>query len=432
MKYRRLKPWHVALGTVAICGFGGIGLNWFLTYRANQDVSHALARLKSLGMPTEFAEVQSDVAPESNAAVLYGKAKWMPYPSKNRSFESPYYFGPAKVNYIDLEAYVESLSHIFPVLDKAITMPKCRFRMDGENQVNRPADVSDMPELFAMYLCSARISSHKGDHITSLAQLYKLSIMLKQINEPSFDGQVAWFFCEDAFWDEVDKEILELGHKAEFRSDLHLLLRSMRDLPRAADFFRMEIPRLRKAFAEFSDSMQNQNDEGYHRELFSDKIVQYAAHLESIRTASLAKSLNHWADVVEAMKSKPEDWRLAATVAQTVARQIDTDSSITGKICNEFANGSWTRKLIGHIATRRQLAAAALSLYDIEAKTGKFPNSLPPDNAEMQDPLSKENFIYRQEGAGFVLHSVGPNGVDDGGKLVRGPSLDIIFGSHWR
>ena len=71
--------------------------------------------------------------------------------------------------------------------------------------------------------------------------------------------------------------------------------------------------------------------------------------------------------------------------------------------------------------------AAALNLY--QQRNGAYPSSLEDLRGVLPvlpiDPCSGKSFLYRREGAGFVVYSVGVNGMDDGGdaKEVR----DVVF-----
>jgi hypothetical protein len=63
--------------------------------------------------------------------------------------------------------------------------------------------------------------------------------------------------------------------------------------------------------------------------------------------------------------------------------------------------------------------AIALELEKARERTGAYPEGLMTADASippLRDPFSGEPYLYRREGAGYVLYSVGMNGVDDGGK----------------
>lgn len=77
-----------------------------------------------------------------------------------------------------------------------------------------------------------------------------------------------------------------------------------------------------------------------------------------------------------------------------------------------------------------QLAAAA-SLY--RAQRGSFPATLEDLAAVLpdppRDPFTGTPYRYRREGEGFVIYSVGRNGVDDGGA-TEPPEVDMVFRSR--
>jgi hypothetical protein len=61
---------------------------------------------------------------------------------------------------------------------------------------------------------------------------------------------------------------------------------------------------------------------------------------------------------------------------------------------------------------QRQLTLGMLTLARERADKGAYPEALP---AGLMDPFSGQALVYRREGAGYVLYSVGPDGKDDGG-----------------
>ena len=69
------------------------------------------------------------------------------------------------------------------------------------------------------------------------------------------------------------------------------------------------------------------------------------------------------------------------------------------------------------------LAACALERHRIDH--GEYPDSLDPIPRQLTiDPLHGSSFRYKRTEEGFLLYSVGPNGVDDGGEEGKGSSMD--------
>jgi hypothetical protein len=65
------------------------------------------------------------------------------------------------------------------------------------------------------------------------------------------------------------------------------------------------------------------------------------------------------------------------------------------------------------------LSALALQLRLYRIDHGAFPDALSAlgmPEAALLDRFADRPFVYRREGAGYVLYSVGPDGKDDGGR----------------
>ncbi len=67
-----------------------------------------------------------------------------------------------------------------------------------------------------------------------------------------------------------------------------------------------------------------------------------------------------------------------------------------------------------------RIARIALALSSYERQHGEYPDSLarlrPSDTELLKDPFSGKDFIYRREGKGFLLYSIGKNMKNDGGR----------------
>jgi hypothetical protein len=79
-----------------------------------------------------------------------------------------------------------------------------------------------------------------------------------------------------------------------------------------------------------------------------------------------------------------------------------------------------------HTRARVAVTLAAAAVLAQKAKTGTFPNSLPPS---FVDPYTSKPLLYRREGAGdFVVYAVGPTGIFDGGKPgEKAPGQESVF-----
>jgi len=71
-------------------------------------------------------------------------------------------------------------------------------------------------------------------------------------------------------------------------------------------------------------------------------------------------------------------------------------------------------------------AAAAVRLKQYKQEHGEYPDELPAEIA-VDDPFSGGPLLYKRDGAGFVVYSVGENLTDDGGVWAEGDSTDERF-----
>jgi hypothetical protein len=94
------------------------------------------------------------------------------------------------------------------------------------------------------------------------------------------------------------------------------------------------------------------------------------------------------------------------------------------------------RIMVAHV----RLLAAELALRAYEADRGRVPTRLdelvPNYLAKLPgDPFAGQALIYRPQGATWLLYSIGPDGVDDGGKPAVGRGWpvkgDLFFDSPW-
>ena len=83
------------------------------------------------------------------------------------------------------------------------------------------------------------------------------------------------------------------------------------------------------------------------------------------------------------------------------------------------------------VATRRMtIISAKLRLHRLEH--GKYPETLDaltpnPLEAILLDPFSNKPFLYERRGRGFLIYSVGPNGIDENACDAKG---DFVDGEH--
>jgi hypothetical protein len=84
------------------------------------------------------------------------------------------------------------------------------------------------------------------------------------------------------------------------------------------------------------------------------------------------------------------------------------------------------------VVARERLLAVELALRCYQTQQGHPPASLEELSAKYlshvpEDPFSGQPLVYRAQGTNWLLYSVGPDGVDDGGKPISG---HLVLGSR--
>ena len=77
----------------------------------------------------------------------------------------------------------------------------------------------------------------------------------------------------------------------------------------------------------------------------------------------------------------------------------------------------------------RRMRTLKVELLKYRLNRGAFPKNLSAFNAKtITDPFNGKQLIYRVEGKGYILYSVGQNGTDDGGQRRVGNNYmaDIV------
>ena len=109
----------------------------------------------------------------------------------------------------------------------------------------------------------------------------------------------------------------------------------------------------------------------------------------------------------------------AITARESLATSLPRYCIMTRTVCKST---SMSRALIefGRQQARCRAARIALALKCHKARRGAYPESLEQLESDVLpvlpcDPFTERAFRYKREGEGFVLYSLGPNGIDDGG-----------------
>ena len=86
---------------------------------------------------------------------------------------------------------------------------------------------------------------------------------------------------------------------------------------------------------------------------------------------------------------------------------------LTNKLAWNAGSDTW---YYWRVVTHLHLTRAGLALLQYQQAHGAFPETLAALGVEgLTDPYTGKSLLYRPEGAGFVVYSVGQDGQDNGG-----------------
>ena len=411
MKFSRPKAWHIALCVVASCGFGGLLFSWITTNRANHDVAAATARLQALGVAFRPVDLVRQVPPADNAAPLYRQAIVL---ADSLKLPSSDFREARKFNYDLLARYVAAMKPVYALLDQAAERPDCDFAPDWKQGWRLKFDESYAVAHFSRdYYYRAILERHQGRWQAALLSVKTGLRVARHLNTPSPNDFFSQISCERNFLVELQRDLIAFGGEAEFRIELRSLLAAWPKPPSFRRSFPVQLLRLDAGCRDIRAFDEDQGDD-----IRADSTIKYLWRFESLRMATLAQCLNDYADIWEQTEKEPDNWRLLRDIMAKKSKEQDAQISIVSALRVAIGErwDTYAAHSVGRLDAHRRLTQVGLDLFEAKAKTGAFPPTLPPSASS--DPFGTGAFVYRRSGPTFVLYSVGPNGIDDGGKAV--------------
>lgn len=151
-------------------------------------------------------------------------------------------------------------------------------------------------------------------------------------------------------------------------------------------------------------------------------------HLHNLIDAWQAEYLVRMQPLIMASDQPP---LVRRAVYAASASQAEQDNSRPDVLTYLFADSlvpAFSKIDLNEIRTRARVAVtlAAAAVLAEKAKTGRFPNALPP---QFVDPFTDKPLLYKREAAdGFIVYSAGPTGTFDGGKPgEKVPGQESVF-----
>ncbi|MCA0360354.1 MAG: hypothetical protein LCH41_04805 [Armatimonadetes bacterium] len=155
-------------------------------------------------------------------------------------------------------------------------------------------------------------------------------------------------------------------------------------------------------------------EESYDERVFAGAKLTLKGKV--FQQAAEARMIEFWVDAIPALRAaNPDPFEMKAAYREALTR---LDSKRTPSHLIPAAIAHWyEHKFSASVAldVRYQLALISAELFRYRGEHGAFPDGLNAVQAPTSDPLGDGSFGYRKTEEGFVLYSVGNDGVDDDG-----------------
>jgi hypothetical protein len=159
---------------------------------------------------------------------------------------------------------------------------------------------------------------------------------------------------------------------------------------------------------------------------FNEMLREFNEHFDQLTAAYRVSSYGEQRAALRAIETDLHD-RANAGLLSKVVHPTETFTTLLWSVLmpavsrvGEFQEARTVNMDLVRVSLR-------LRLYFLEK--GEFPERLDVLTDIPRDRFVDKPLIYRREGKGYVLYSVGPNGVDDGGlerSRARGREYDLV------
>ncbi len=396
------------------------------TNDVHDELQAELQKIRAAGQPLTVEEMLSDELPDSkNAAILYQEAfNKLSLSEANRKTlmdlftamsRSPKREAPSTTT---LVAIVAANVETIELLEASARLSECRFPVDWSAgmEVGFPAHHGKLQQCARLLGAKAVLHSRRGE-IGQVLDTVRLGLALGEAagSDPVMLGQLARYglhstilralqssACDQVVPTKACKELFEYLRKLEFTDSFVQALWG----ERAMGIRGLDSARQDTQAAEHTQDWDFDRDEVAYLRLMSEWIADAA---EPRRGAS---------DVTEEYEARvaqlPEYCgmsRILLPVLSLAPRKRDE-----------------TIARVGLAQTTLALKAYKNGQANYPESVGELRQIIPWELRE--DPFSGEDFVYRADGDGFLLYSVGPNLTDDGGQPFGAkPGADDIV---WR
>lgn len=378
-------------------------------------VKMKIAAIKAKGEPVSFADLNREKIPDSeNAAVIYMRViKAYREPAVSDRWFRPFSKewrkqGAATPNlWREVGQALESQQGIIDQIEAAASRPKCRYPISLDaNGLPIFSHYARMKHLEQLLSVNASYNAANGDMdeaVRSIELGFKLSESLKD------DPLIIGFLVRISLIRIVSasiKKSLEYGDISE--SQAKYLFDLLADIDLHSDYENVIVGE-RVVGIEGYERIRRKGYSGIiadipkDRYVISDRLLKY-------------RLLGPYA-------GRPFSYAQELDYLKEMSDQIEIASLPSREAMNKKSKPTFDRARGSHISCATRIAGSQilLALAAYKDRYGSYPETLAELKSKLgwklpEDPFSGKDFLYKRQGNGYLLYSVGLNLKDDGGS----------------
>jgi len=381
-------------------------------------LKNAYADLQKDGRPMTAAEIiPKPVADKDNAAFLYNSAASL----LKSTGDAVRDVDPSKLSGDGREACVsflgrEDVIKVLALIEEAVAKPQCRFDLDYSQGPGIPlAHLAQLRQMARIIAVKARLEMERKDYdgaFKSVILGYKVANALQA--EPFLISQLVRI-AKFSIIDPVTQDLCgTVPPTEEQAATLISLIKPFAD----NDPMVMAIDSERLLLGEWIFNLAAPEREKIARTLETDftgpiHLLLMFKPYHQFMHASYLRTMNEMAKYMAAPY-----WEMNVDVGRKITDNLPRWDVFSRMLVPAVVNVKAKQAIL---MARARVLQTGLSLIRYKLANGKFPVTLAECDAKFLpaqpvDPFSGKPLVYKQEGAGFILYSIGENMKDDGGK----------------
>jgi hypothetical protein len=402
-------------------------------------VAREIQRIKARGEPVSLTDLAGPKVPDDqNAAVLYQKAFPL-LPSDDEQTQIADFIGAGRterppVSLASAEEIVARSAPFYRLIEQAAARPECRF------PVNWKAGMAALfPHLAKaraatrMMAAKALVDARRGDTGAAVSDIALIFRLADQVSaEPTLITKLVGFACQAIAVNTLNG-VMEIAPPS--KHDARRMYEVLAKVDNARSFVRGLEGERCLGFWVFN--YLRRDPAGAWQTLMMDlsdrPAAQRGKHLARLLGPPLLFLWQPSLNEDEILFIRQWDGLLAATRLPygQAQREYDALEKRAGNlpryaVVTRILSPAYARATVARdrATALTRLAQCAMALRACQIATGGYPASLGELRHQVNwdiplDPFGGKDFVYRREGKGYLLYSIGPDLKDDGGMDYR-------------